>query len=209
MASSFIWKIFDVSEDDNCYCTCKLCDKKLSRGGKSGKSFGTSSLHNHAKAAHANEYEAAKTGRTNKPEGDGPTPKQRKVESMARQMSLTEAFSSKKIWDINDNRSKAIHDKILQMVILDNQPFTMIEDQGFVDLMAHLQPHYLIPSRRFFSDMIPDAYERVRSAIVADLSKASSVCFTSDIWTDPFSNGTFISLSGKLPHDFHGLQHRV
>ena len=36
------------------------------------------------------------------------------------------------------------------MIALDNQPFSITEDDGFIGLMAHLQPRYLIPSRHFF-----------------------------------------------------------
>ena len=36
------------------------------------------------------------------------------------------------------------------MIALDNQPFGIIEDDGFHGLMAHLQPRYLILTRHFF-----------------------------------------------------------
>ena len=31
------------------------------------------------------------------------------------------------------------------MIALDNRPFNITEDDGFIGLMAHLQPRYLIP----------------------------------------------------------------
>ena len=63
----------------------------------------------------------------------------------------------------NDSRSRAIHNKILKMLALDNQPFSMVED-GFIDLMAHLQPHYMLTSRRYFADkMLPEVYKELRT----------------------------------------------
>ena len=76
-----------------------------------------------------------------------PPPKQRKLAAM-NQMTLQESFSQKKHWDINDHRSIAIHEKVMNMVAIDNQPFSIAEDQGFIELLAHIQPKYMLPSRR-------------------------------------------------------------
>jgi len=34
----------------------------------------------------------------------------------------------------------------MAMIALDNQLFTVVEDQGLVDLMAHVQPKYCLLS---------------------------------------------------------------
>ena len=41
-------------------------------------------------------------------------------------------------WKINDPRARAITYKILEMIIMDNQPFSMVRDIGFTRLMYHL-----------------------------------------------------------------------
>ena len=118
---------------------------------------------------------------------------------MQKQLSLEDSFALKKIWDINDSRSKGIHKAVMKMIALDNQPFSMVEDDGFIELMAHLQPRYMIPSRRYFSEtMLPALYDELRSAVVDELAvpEGHFVSFTSDIWTCSSSNETFISLSG-------------
>ena len=82
---------------------------------------------------------------------------------------------------------------------LDNQPFSMVEDDGFIDLMAHLQPQYLIPSRRYFADkMLPQVYEELRTIVQDELAEPDGdyISFTSDFWTCSVSKETFISLSG-------------
>lgn len=72
----------------------------------------------------------------------------------------------------------------------------MAEDDGFIGLMAHLQPQYVIPSRRFFTEnVLPDLYEELRKNVAAEVAKADHVSFTSDIWTCPSSHETFLSLS--------------
>ena len=44
------------------------------------------------------------------------------------------------------------------MMASDNQPFSIVEDQGFIELIAHLEPHYLIPSRRYFTQDAPSKF---------------------------------------------------
>ena len=45
------------------------------------------------------------------------------------------------------------------MIAMDNQPFTITSDQGFIDLLATLEPRYLILSTKYFTDpMLPKAY---------------------------------------------------
>ena len=51
-------------------------------------------------------------------------------------------FFAKKIWDINDQHSLAISTKIIKMIAIDNQPFSIVEDQGFIEVIAHLAPPY-------------------------------------------------------------------
>ena len=76
------------------------------------------------------------------------------------QLQLHVAFAPHKIWDVNDQRAQAINKKVMAMIVLDNQPFTTVEDQGFIDLIAHMQPKYCLPSRRYFSEtMLPQMYE--------------------------------------------------
>ena len=109
------------------------------------------------------------------------------------------SFASRQIYNINDHRSKAINEKILKMMALDNQPFSIVEDDGFIDLMAHLQPQYMLPSCRYFSDtMLPQVYDSVKALVEKELvgPNGKYVSCTSDIWTCSKSKETFISLSG-------------
>ena len=59
----------------------------------------------------------------------------------------------------------------MNFIAMSNQPFT--EEKGFIELIAHLQPKYLIPSRKYFVEkMLPTSYRKLRSAVFEKLSKA-------------------------------------
>ena len=129
------------------------------------------------------------------------TPLQRKLKAMKtelRQLSIKETFERRQIWDINEHKTKMANQKVFNMLVSDNLPWSHVENQGFIELMAHMQPRYQIPSRTFFSNMLPTEHAKVESVIFEELSAAPFISFTSDIWSDTHSRTTHMSLTGKL-----------
>ena len=43
-------------------------------------------------------------------------------------------------WGLNDPRALCIHRKIGEMITVDNQPFSLVEDIGFIHLLHTLEP---------------------------------------------------------------------
>jgi len=202
--SSFIWTFFQTDPDDDTYATCLLCKSRIKRG-RDKRSFSTSPLMKHVETRHKEDFvkqklaaEAAKQQKDT--DSKPPPPKKQKLTAMwtaqLNQTQFPEAFTPHKIWDINHPPAQAINRKVMGMIALDNQPFTIVKDEGFIDLMAHMQPKYCLPSRRYFSEtMLPHMYEENRAKAFALISKAESLSFTSDIWTSGTSSESFVSLS--------------
>ena len=112
-------------------------------------------------------------------------------------MSLQQSFDASQTWDMNSLQAQTITKLISEMIDLDNQPFLISEDLGFVRLMKHLAPRYHLPSRHHFSDtVIPNLVERAEAAVGKMLENAKHFSFTSDIWTFSHTNDSFISLTG-------------
>ena len=59
-----------------------------------------------------------------------------------------------KIWDINDPKAERIHRKIAEMMALDYQPLSVVNDIGFTRLLQTVEPKYKIPSRKYFTDNV-------------------------------------------------------
>ena len=71
-----------------------------------------------------------------------------------------------------------------EMMALDCQPFSIVKDQGFISLLNQLQPHYKIPSRKYFSAMlIPELYAKCKETVEKVLQSQEYVALTSDIWS--------------------------
>eukprot|EP00795_Rhopilema_esculentum_P002842 gene2842-1076_t len=164
---SLVWQFFSVEKTEDESAMCNICKRRVKRGqkDKGPKSYSTAPLHNHLKRWHTTAYNSAyadfKKGKEEtKGLSSSLTPMERKLKEMQSvQSTLQGSFAAKRIWDITDQRSLAISKKIMKMMVSDNQPFSIVVDQGFIELIAHLEPHYLIPSRKYFTqDALPKLY---------------------------------------------------
>ncbi|KAL1278525.1 hypothetical protein QQF64_025198 [Cirrhinus molitorella] len=69
-----------------------------------------------------------------------------------------------KQWSSDHTRAKAIHAAIGKMIAIDLQPYSIVEDTGFNELLHLLEPRYKLPSRRFFANkIIPEMHKSISS----------------------------------------------
>ena len=111
---------------------------------------------------------------------------------------MKESLEASHAWDINSPPAQLITNMKGDMMVLDNQPFMIAEDLGFVRLMKHVSPRYKIPSRHHFSEtVIPKLVKRAETAVEKLLQGAEHISFTSDIWTCSFPGVTPVSESRR------------
>ena len=120
------------------------------------------------------------------------------------QPTIQQSFESAKLWNVNDEKAMKIHRKIVRMMALDNQPFSVVEDQGFTDSMKHLQSRYKLANRKYFTEkMLPLEYDRCYSNILKKVTEAEFLSFTSDIWSCDKSKYSFLSITAHwITDDF-------
>ncbi|RMC10259.1 hypothetical protein DUI87_13061 [Hirundo rustica rustica] len=81
--------------------------------------------------------------------------------------------------------AKKITSLVAEMIALDLQPYSFVDNIGFNRLLEYLQPQYSLPSPSYFSrTAIPDMYDSVKQIIISHLKEAESgvIHFTSGIW---------------------------
>ncbi|KAF9408106.1 hypothetical protein HW555_012080 [Spodoptera exigua] len=95
------------------------------------------------------------------------------------------------------NVKAEIDKKVMNLFIKDFQPFRMVEDLGFRELMDYAFPYYSIPTRKYFSNnMLPAVYERVKADLKETVrSQVTSLCVTIDIWTS-CANDSMLAVTG-------------
>ena len=59
-----------------------------------------------------------------------------------KQHTLEGTFDRVRKFSQNDERAKMINNLIAEMICIDLQPFTIVENKGFLKLLTHLEPRY-------------------------------------------------------------------
>lgn len=90
-----------------------------------------------------------------------------------------------------------ITDAILKMIAVDLQPFSMVEDEGFKNLMKTIAPKYKVPSRKTIQTLFSSTYKQ-QSSKIKNLIKYQKLCLTTDIWTDTLNTKSFLGLTAHF-----------
>ena len=81
----------------------------------------------------------------------------------------------------NSSSVKAIFGAILQFIIKDLHPFSVVKNSGFQNLIHILEPRYTIPSRQHFSDKaLLELYEQKKTELKSEFAEAVAVALTTD-----------------------------
>ncbi|GES76567.1 zinc finger BED domain-containing protein RICESLEEPER 2-like [Rhizophagus clarus] len=94
-------------------------------------------------------------------------------------------------------KEKLVRDKAVVIWIIDNQqPFSVVENEKFIEMMHIFDPRYKIPDRHQIKEMIIDEFNERHSNIGYDLQKISSkVSFTANMWTSTISSEAYLGLT--------------
>lgn len=78
-------------------------------------------------------------------------------------------------------RANKITRSVLCFICKDMRPLSVVENEGFRNTMATLEPRYNIPSRQHITDVaLPKLYREVKATV---LDSAERVTLTCDAWT--------------------------
>lgn len=177
-----VWNFFVKVTDNADTARCKKCDRllKIPTGT-------TTTLKRHLETRnHENELESyvELMARTNK----------------KKPLLQTELnYTNLDLWPKNHPESVKLSKKLAEMIAMDYQPYSIVEDKGFINLMNCAAPKFKIPSRTTISrTLIPKLYEDKKNLLKAtmenDVKDLITLSVTSDIWTS--KNGQpYISLT--------------
>ena len=191
-------RFFSVSVTDESKAVCDECGKRVARGGRSAKSYTTTNLRNHLKRRHFSQYtELLKLEKTKSATDDdgsrrSPSP------CHSSQSTIDRCFQQSKPYNKGHPEARKITLLIGEMMALDFQPFSIVEDTGFTALINHLDPRYKVPSRKYFSTtLIPEMYDQAKEKVKKTISQQSHIALTTDIWSSR-AHDSFISFTAHL-----------
>uniref|UniRef100_A0A8C8DWR4 HAT C-terminal dimerisation domain-containing protein n=1 Tax=Oryzias sinensis TaxID=183150 RepID=A0A8C8DWR4_9TELE len=71
---------------------------------------------------------------------------------------------------------------LVNLVVKDSQPCSIVEDRGFRDFVKKLDPSYALPSKQALKKMVDDRYQEEKADAQAQLREAEAVSLTVDLW---------------------------
>nr|XP_057933853.1 zinc finger BED domain-containing protein 4 [Doryrhamphus excisus] len=176
--TSKLWNHFSISPTDPTKVICLHCSRTISRGKKT-TNLGTSCLFRHMQRFHEHFLES-----NNTISGDVPSAEIR-VKRERVDMPVNHTEQNHERFDEHHPVAKKITKLIAEMLALDLQPSSMVENAGLNRLLEYLQPQYCLPPSSYFtSTAIPDMYEKVKDIVLTHLKEAEGgvVHFTTSIW---------------------------
>ena len=197
-----VWEFFSIAEDTK-FAKCKNCTELVARGGDNTKSFNTTNLVHHLKTKHSEEFSQLlemKKKKESEREIIRKERSQKKTMTGLRQLTLQKREDQTTAWNINDPRACIIHKKLAEMIAIDSQPVSIVEDVGFINFVKTLEPCYKIPSRKYFNENI---FPKVIAGVKTELHKTlhtpeyivKHYSFTTDIWSTNVAHKSLLSLT--------------
>lgn len=171
--SSVIWNWFGfvASDTEQTAPRCKVCLAVATKGSC------TTNLLQHLKQRHAAEWERCCSLRKEQDRGSPST-------ATTKQPSVLETFTNCIPYDKKGARWKVITDAVAMYIAKDMVPIYTVEKPGFIHLLKVLDPRYVLPSRKYFSDVaLPQLYNSTRQRIAAELDGVSFYSATTDLWS--------------------------
>lgn len=127
---------------------CKLCNVKTGRRSKLSD-FNTSDLSENLNTNHVTEFSAENKRKQTRKENVAAWSvytsnwKRKKLsDNASKQPTIEDVFQLRNICDTNDSKDKRVHMYIGEMIAMDIQPFSIVENIYFARLMNQICPNY-------------------------------------------------------------------
>ena len=143
---------------------CRLCPKES----KYAYSGGTTNLFNHMKKYHNNELKEAE-GTSDKKKSD------------IRSFAVPNVQNNNiKTWNKTSARWKQSTTLLADWICVNNRPFSIVEDEGFIEAMKFIQPEYELPCAKTIVSYIDRTYNEEKSKLMEELKEIDFVAVTTD-----------------------------
>ncbi|XP_076870081.1 E3 SUMO-protein ligase ZBED1-like [Brachyhypopomus gauderio] len=97
-------------------------------------------------------------------------------------------------------RQKMIDKALVNMIVKDSQPFTIVDDAGFREFIGILDPTYILPSRKALKGMVESKYEEAKEKAKDEVHKAEAVSLTADMWTSIHMDA-YLAITGHFNNE--------
>uniref|UniRef100_H3A5U7 HAT C-terminal dimerisation domain-containing protein n=1 Tax=Latimeria chalumnae TaxID=7897 RepID=H3A5U7_LATCH len=98
-------------------------------------------------------------------------------------------------------RAKALNSSIVNIILKDLHPISIVEGKGFREFVELVEPGYQLPSRTFFTQMVEKKYLVTMQHIKAELKTSEKIALISDTWTS-LATEAYMSVTARFITDW-------
>jgi len=114
------------------------------------------------------------------------------IQKVRKQTTLK--FKCKDPWPAKEKMER--DDAVVNWVIADQQPFSVVENEKFIIMVNILDSRYKVPERHQIKEMVIQEFDKRRLNIHYDIQKIpGKVSFTADMWTSTLSSEAYLGLT--------------
>ncbi|KAM9704433.1 zinc finger BED domain-containing protein 4-like isoform 1-T1 [Menidia menidia] len=70
------------------------------------------------------------------------------------------------------SRKQVLDEAVANLIVKDSQPFSVVEDEGFRELIHLLDPTYVLPTRKALKKMVEDKFYKTKEKAKEDIQKS-------------------------------------
>ena len=117
--------------------------------------------------------------------------------SCSTQLNLKQTFTRNILLQKDSVKAKAITRAIGTTVAVDLRPYSIVENEGFIQLLRVLEPRYSIISRKELTKtVVPEIYSELKAKVKQSLSLSECrVKFTMDMWKCEGQNREYMTVT--------------
>lgn len=184
---SKIWKHFgfppsndNPKQADRTKTICKICFTEVSY-----KTGTTTNMRTHIIRKHNINIDEDREDTSTRPTAGVNTNKTTQSDG---QLKLSHFLNQK--YSRTSQRHLNITTAIGMFIAKDLRPYSVVENEGFRNLLTVIDPRYEVPSRTHFAtSVLPKMYHTVKDKVVSDLKTATAISLTTDGWTSLATEG--------------------
>ena len=143
-----------------------------------------------------NELPSTSTAESQSDEGLPPNKVQKDITATKPktvQETLLSNMDRKKLYRPESLKKKTLDELVLDLVIIDMQPLSVVEDTGFRRLVHELDPKYQIVSRKQLTQvLLPKKYNDEKAKLLSKLNTVESMSVTTDQWSSRTNGDTLL-----------------
>jgi hypothetical protein len=111
-----------------------------------------------------------------------------------KQASVISYLCSPRARHLSGKQTDEITNAIVNMIVLDYLPLSLVEEKEFLKLMSVVAPDYKVPTRNTINSRIEKSYDDQKPVLVRNLEDVDSISLTTDTWTSN-ANKSYITVA--------------